>query len=747
MKRFVGITLLIVTFTLSVLSQDTTQRAAPAWQVKKYDITASIADRFLNAQATLSLQNVGNAVGTRLTLRISEFAEVTSVQLNGASATFSKIQNEPIGGSRNLQRIAINLPSIQPNANFTINVDYKLKVEENTGLNSISPIGSQFLPLSFWYPTPNSHYAPKGADFAPFSLKVSSGETIISSGTGGGTNFEQKLNGQPFFLTGSWETVEAKGVTVYLPKGVGDFEKQRANELANLMAESATFTASLLGTAPSVPLKIVAVRRGSGFSDSGTILLDYGAFRRQKIDSQTVMTIAESVAKIWLGNVKLVKGEGYGVIREGLSRYIATQFIEKQFGKDSADTERFRQYTAYATVARSDSPYNLISPLDGSYYSSVANKGAMIWRVLANQMGQANLFNYLKTQESFTLTGVRTTFSNTYEVLDFPLTNATDTNLMVGLPQVNAGVTKVALRNTGSIAANVNVVAITEKGERLVEKTAVMPKSFGEVNFKTVSKIVRTEIDPEKYFPQLDYSDDVAPREFVDSNPIVAVKRAFDKFDKQGYETAEKNARTILQNQSRLDEVRTWLGRALLAENKLGEAEKEFKVALEEKLPTPNTIAWANFGLGDIAAKSNRNADAAKYFAEAIKADGEYGATFAARLAGQKLGTSAVDESIKAFFAQFDKAVTTARKSEVDALILIGEIPKFSGGVVGGQPERWETQVLRTDKIDANYSIVETSLSVKRLGNENIETGTAVFVLARVGNAWKLAGVEVLEVR
>lgn len=743
MKKLIFLTVLIFSFTISAFSQ-TEPRAAAAWQVKKYEITASIPDRVLTSSAVLNLQNVGNGAGTRLTLRINDAAEVTAVQLNGATATFTKGQ-EALGTSKNLQRIVINLPSIQPNATFSVKVDYKLKIDENTGLNSISPLGSQFLPLSFWYPTPSSHYASRGADFAPFKLTVNSPEPVISSGTASGTTFEQKLNGQPFFLTGSWETVEAKGVTVYLPKGAADFEKRRANELANLMAEASTFTASLLGTAPGVPLKIVAVRRGSGFADAGTILLDYAAFRRQKIDSLTAMTIADSVAKIWLGNAKLVRGEGYGVIREGLSRFVATQFIEKQFGKSAADAERFRQLAAYATVARNDSPYNIVSPLDSNYYPSVTYKGAMIWRTLANQMGQDSFFNYLKTMDSYNLLAIRTAFSNNYEVLDFPIANTTDTNLLVGLPQVSGGETKVALRNTGSIPVNVNVVAITDKGEKLIQKVSVLPKSFGDVSFKATGKIVRTEIDPEKFYPQTDFSDDVAPREFTDSNPIVAIKRAFDKQESIGI--AEKNARTILQNQPYLDEARTWLGRALLAQNKLTEAETAFQNALAEKLPTPFTLAWANVGLGEIAQKSNRNSEATKFFENAVKAAAEYGATLAGRIGGQKISSSTIDESVKGFFTQFDKAVTSARKTEVDALILSGEIPRFSGGIVGGQPEKWETTVVRTEKIDGNYTLAETTLSVKRLGTENIETGTAVFILAKVGNTWKLAGVEVFEVR
>ncbi|MCU0239574.1 MAG: hypothetical protein MUC29_09045, partial [Pyrinomonadaceae bacterium] len=668
MKKIITFVILLLTFSLCVFAQDDTQRVSAAWQVNKYDLNVTPSERLLNAKAVLNLQNVGNGAGSRLTLRISPNAEVSAVQVNGNTANFTKGE-EKLSGSSTLQRIIISIPSVQPKGTTQISVDYKLKVDENNGLNAISPIGSQFLPMSFWYPTPNSQFAPKGADFAPFNIKVNSTDTVISSGIANGTNFEQRLNGQPFFLTGNWDIIDVKGVTVYLPKGFGDFERQRANELANLLVEANTFTASLLGSGTNIPLRIVATRRGSGFADAGTVLLDYGAFRRQKIDAQTAMTIAESSAKVWLGNEKLVKGEGYGVIREGLSRFIATQFIEKQFGKESADVERLRQRNSYATIARSDAPFNQTSPLDASYFPSVANKGAMIWRVLANSIGQNTLFGYLKTQEIFTLLGTRTTFSNIYPVLDFPISNATDTNLLVGLPQVNGAETKVALRNTGSIAVNVNVVALTDKGEKLIEKTSINPTSFGEVTFKTTSKIIRTEIDPEKFYPQLDYSDDVAPREFTESNPIIAIKRSFDK---QDFIQSEKYARLILQNTPQFDEARTWLGRILLAQNKLMEAEKELKSALDVKLPSSNTFAWANVGLGEVTLKTNKSSESTRYFEESLKADADYGATYAARTNRQKTGSTTIDESIKTFFAQFDKAALTARKTEVESLVLGG---------------------------------------------------------------------------
>lgn len=743
--KFVRLAIILTffSFTLYIHAQTDT-RVAAAWRVLKYDVSATVPnnDRYLTARATMNLQNVGNGAGTRLTLRISEKAEVATVQVNNGAGTFSKGE-EPIG-SRTIQRIIVNLPSVQPNATFTVSVDYRLKVDENSGLNAMSPLGAQFLPLSFWYPTPNSHYAPRGADYAPFNLNVtSSNATIISSGTQNGTSFDQRLNGQPFFLTGDWDKIDAKGVSLFLPKGATADEKKRGEELAALMAEASTFTASLLGASPNIPLRIVAVRRGSGFADGGTVLLDYGAFRRQKIDSATAMIIAEAVAKNWIGNIKLVRGEGYGVIHEGLSRFVATQFIEKQFGKEAADNERFRQRSSYALVARNEQGLNVLSPLDGAYYPSVANKGAMIWRLIAKSMGQDAFFNIVKGQDAYSLAALRSALPGKFEVLEDALTNANETNLLAGLPQTAAGETKVAVRNTGNILAGVNVVATTDKGEKLTAATVIQPKSFGEVSFKTASKIIRTEIDPEKYYPQIDYSDDVAPREFLESNPLIVVKRAFDK---QDFAAAEKSTQTILQSQPHMDDARTWLGRALLGQNRMSEAEKEFQAALAEKLPTPNTLAWANFGLGDAALKSNQNANAIKYFDEAIKADVEYGATLAARAGRQKAGAaSTVDESVKAFFAQLDKTIVGGRKAEIDNMCLPGEVTRFSSGI-SGQAEQWQTQVVRVDRIDANNVWVEATLNIKVL-NKDPASGPAVFQLSKDGSVWKLSGVELNEVR
>ncbi len=750
MKNFSSIlfAFLLLIFTFSTFAQ-TDNRSGLTWQVLKYDITANLpsndADRSLTAKAILNIKNTTNSAASRLTLRISEKAEITSVKANGATADFSKALPEKIDGNRNLQRVSVNLPTVAANGTVSVEVNYKLSVAENNGLNALSSVGSQFLPLSFWYPTPTSWFYASGADFAPFRIQVNGAAQTVSSGVSNSNAFEQKLNGQPFFVTGNWDSANFSGVEVLMPKGADSEAQKRANELATLANDAKTFTAKFLGTAPDVPLRIVSSRRGAGFSGGGTIFVDDGVFRRQKIDSLTAMTIAEAVAKIWLGNSVQVYGDGYGVIREGLTRYIATQFLENKYGKDVADIERLRQRTAYAAISQRDAPLNIVSPVDDYYFTEVANKGAMIWRILAKKSGQDEFFTILRRlieDKNLSLDEIRNAFSTDKEFIEYAFNRVTDMNLLIGLPQVNGTDTKVALRNTGSVDAAVDVSALKANGEKLTQNVILRAKSFSEVSFKNAAKIVRVEIDPEKLYPQTDYSEDVAPQELEASDLFASVKKIFDK---QEFANAEKSARIVLRDFPRFDDVRVLLARSLLAQNKSSDAEREFKNVLDEKLPTARSLAWANVGLGEIAAKSN-NSDAVKYFSQAILDDADYGASLAARNGRNKINSAAaIDDSVKSFFAQFDKAVVSNSKAQTTALILPGEVIRFANGLVG-QTEKWTTTVLQVDKIDADSVLVSTNMNIKLLSRSD-ESGTAVYRLTKTPGGLKLSGVEIFEVK
>jgi tetratricopeptide (TPR) repeat protein len=745
---------LFFTFAFSAFAQDES-RASKTWQVQKYDLIVNLprveTDRFLTAKASLELKNVSIAAASRLTLRISDKAEVSAVRVNNASAEYTK--GEEKIGNRVLQRVIVRVPAIQSNQTFSVSVDYKLKVDENSGLNALSPGSSQFLPQSFWYPTPNSWFYARGADYAPVRLQVISanGETVVSSGTQATNIFENKLNGQPFFVSGNWDNLVFNNpghyAEAFLPKGAGEIERKNAEELFRFQAAARDFVKNSLGEISNFPpIRIVAVRRGAGFSDGGAIFVDESAFRRQKIDAQTAMTVAEAIVKIWIGNSASVNGEGFGVIREGLAQYIATQFLESKYGRDIADIERLRQRTAYAAIVKRDAPLTVVSPLDDYFYTAVSNKGAMIWRLLAKRVGQDEFFRTLQSQiktGNLGLSEIRTAFPSQKDFLDNAFDQVSETNLLIGIPQTEGVETKVALRNLGAIDATVNVSALTQTGEKLSTPVTIRAKSFGEVRFKATNKIVRVEIDTEKLYPQIDYSDDVAPREFEASDQIAVIKRAFDQ---QDYVKAERSARMALQSAPRFDDVRIWLARSLAAQNKNAEAEREFRVVLDEKLPTARSLAWANVGLGEISLKSNQSQSATAFFTEAIKANAEYGAALAARAGLNKIGTTnGVDESVKAFFAQFDKAAVSGRKAEIESLIQSGEMSRFSSGI-SGQTQQWTTRVIRVDKLDANNALAEVALNIKLL-NKNPESGTAVFLLSKIAGSWKLSGVEIFEVR
>jgi len=370
----------------------------------------------------------------------------------------------------------------------------------------------------------------------------------------------------------------------------------------------------------------------------------------------------------------------------------------------------------------------------------------MAWRLLAKRVGPTEFNRVLKANMldgDLTVAELRAAFSANKEMIDYLFDQVTDTNLLVGLPQVSGGETKVALRNTGSIDVTVNVRATMQSGPPMEAATTIRATSFGDVTFKTTNKIVRVEIDTDKLYPQTEYSDDIAPRESTNSDPLLAVKRAFDK---QDFAAAEILAKKVLRDLPRFDEVRILLGRAQLALDKTADADKEFETVLEEKLPTVRSIGWANVGRAEVAVKANQNDQARKFIEAAIIVDSDFGASLAARNLRNKAAiATAADAGIKSFFTDFDKAAASNRKTDLEVLFLAGEAVKFSSGI-SGSTERWQTQVKHVDRIDVDTVLVEVNVSIKLLTKE-AESGMAVYRLNRVAGAWKIAAVEMFEVR
>lgn len=760
MKLFCILLVIISVSQFAAYAQD---EARAAWQVASFDITVNNpgSDRALHARAAVSVRNIGRAAGSTLTLRINSKAEIKNINVANAVATF-RTMAEPRG---NAQRITISLPTaVAPNDLVAVTVDYVLPLAENSGISSLSAVGSQFLPLSLWFPAPNTPFASRGPDSAPFRVTVTGAESVSSGAeksSGGNSVFEQSLNGQPFFVTGAWDRVNGAGnsqnISAFVIKGTDAAERTQAANLIALAANAKSFFSALFGNAPDIPVRLVEVTRGGGFDDGGTVLLGTGAFGRKKIDTATAVSIAEGVARLWLGGATPIRGEGHGVLRDGLVRFFATLFLEKQFGADVADAERGRERLAYAAIARRDAPLSLTTPVDSSYFSSVTNKGAMVWRLVDHVIGRESfiaatreLLAMGKTDpEGMSLARARIIFAakgpeTLKALLDQELDQPTDMNLMAGLPRNESGQWLAALRNLGSIEATVNVAGAVAGGQTVVTSATIPAHDFGQAVFKTSAAVVRVEVDPEKFYPQLDYSDDVAPRA-VDAGASLA--EATRLFGAQEFAKSEKLARDLLTAFARMNEARIVLARSLLAQNRIDEAEREFKKLADDPLPTPAALAWSSIGMGEITLQRGQTGDAVKYFTEAIRADAEYASTLAARAGRIRAeGTAApVDESARAFVNQLDAAIRSGRQAETEALIVPGELQRFVRGVVGTQPEQWQTRVLRTEPLDANHLAADVQLSTKQLGVEH--SGTAVFVLVRIGGSWKLSAIEFFEVR
>lgn len=736
---------------------------AQVWQVTRFDITATLPaananERALAARATLTARNVSAGEGRTFTVRLNPTVEIKSVAVGDAPATFTPRED----ARTKTQMVQVTLPTpAPPNASVTITLEYRLPLAgQNSGLAAITPEGTQFLPLSFWYPTPNSPYATWGADYAPVRLTVNaaSGETVIASGAASGATFEQKLAAQPFFVTGTWEmfegTGDARGVSAYMFAGAGADERRQAESLVALAAAARTYYASLLGATPDTPLRLVAVRRGAGFDMGGTLLLDAAAFRRTKVDATTALAVSEAVAHLWIGGATPVRGAGSGVVREGLVRYLAASFLEKQFGREAADAERLRQRLAYTAIARRDAPLALTTPFDSTYLTSVANKGAMVWRLAERAVGRDAFISVLRAQMQtgeVSLAAMRATLNERggaglKALLDTQLDQPTETDLQIGLPQQRGPEWVSALRNTGAQSVTVTVAATTDTGQQLTADVTLAPQDFGEAHFKTTAKLVRVEIDPDKLYPQVDYANDVAPRGPWPDGGLDEATRAFGGGD---YARAETVARTMLQTAPLMQEARILLARALLEQNKLADAEREFRVALDDKLPLPATLAWGAYGLGEIASRKGETAQALQRYTEAVRAEGGYAPTLAARTARLKAesgpSASAPAEPVKQFFTQLDQAIRSGRKTEIEALVAPGELLDFTKGFIKIQPELWQTRVLRTEPVGGERLAVDVNITAKAEGRD--KTITAVYILTRVGGGLRLAEIPIFEER
>ena len=292
----------------------------------------------------------------------------------------------------------------------------------------------------------------------------------------------------------------------------------------------------------------------------------------------------------------------------------------------------------------------------------------------------------------------------------------------------------------------VEVIATTESGEKLKQNVALKSGDFGAINFPAGTKIARIEIDPEKIYPQKDYANDVFPRR-ASTNELYG--QASLAFGKKEYAVAEAKLREALSGEASAPTLQALLGRVLLAQNKIDEANKVFTETLKREPLSLQAFAWASLGLGQIALQNSKFADAGNYFRAAAACELDQATTVSARegalKAEQGAGALKIADEVKAFMKQLDDALLQGSAEAVNPLVEQGNLREFVKRVTASKPSIWTTEILRTEVWDANQIAVDANLKVKIIGTEG--TGRALYVLHRVDGKLKLSEVPIFDVK
>jgi len=768
----------------------------------KVDVQAKL--RLVNLSDPRLADNIllSTADRPRFSFYINSKAKVTEMKVNGSTAAFKT--NEDL--RNNLLRIYTDVTTGIASAR-ELEVDFVYSVpsaDRNTSLH-VSSGESFLLPNSFWVPVVHTPYAEHGADTAPMSLTVNApaGLKVVSSGIRKSENsFEQSLAAQPFFIVGNYDVITRGGesypVEVYVPRGLGEVGKQQAQRLATEAERMLAFYVKYFNAAAVAPFRIVAtqarqlstvtsdafsVAREVAFMTAGLATVDDNLLRRDVLDLGTIELLSGAASRAWVDGQVLVRGRGTGMLRDALPVYLGAQYLGERFGVEQRDAAFDRYRGAYAIVARNDAPLLMQSQLDRNYITSVYNKGAMIWRLLEYQLGRQNFENVLRNSltrtkvDALSLSGwyspsqggkppqihplcslsrcanlkenllaagrdrrlINEIFANWIDSVVLP-------DFAIGQPQSATNGVESTIANFGSGDVTIEVVATTDKGEKLSRNVTIKPGEYGTVTFPAGTNITRVEADPNNLYLQSDYTNDVFPRRPSESEAFGQANLAFVKND---FATAEAKAREGLKITPNAPTLQALLGRVLLAQKKTEEAAKVFEAVLKSEPLPLQAYGAANLGLGEIALQQNNFAEASRRFRFAAMSDFDAATTMAARdnAASAERGASAIKipEDIRAFLQKFDGAVLQGTTDAVNQFIELGNLRKFAQSLVVRKPAIWVTEAIRTEEWDANRIAVDVTLKIKIEGKDY--AGRAVYVISRANGKMLLSEVPVFDVK
>lgn len=671
------------------------------------------------------------------------------------------------------------------------------------------------LPTAFWIPVKHSPYGDHGPDTAPFSLNVTApaGLKVVTSGVRKSDSaFDQTYAAQPFFMAGDYEIFSAGGsqtaglpsapkVEVYAPRGLDEAGRQQAQRIATEAARMIDYYTKYFGGLVGGTFRIVSsnvrerdtaitgelVSHGLSFAAPGVVAIPDSLFHRQILDLGTIELLASAAARQWIDGRVLLRGRGTGVLRDALPIYLTAQYLGERFGdrQREAAFERYRR--AYAPVARGgDAPLLLQSQLDRGYTTSVYNKGALVWRIFEKALGKqaldAVITRSLDRQRTdvLVLTDWRSPLCGAARCASLKgnlaaaatpqmrqavtdlfaqwIENVVLPDIAVGQPTSTASGVESTITNFGNGDFPVEVVATTDKGEKLRRNVMVRAGEFGSITFPAGTQIKTIEADPDRVYIQKDYTNDEFPRHAASGDLYGQAALALSKATQTGADartrqtelaTAEAKVREALADDPDSPTLLALQGRVLLAAGKNDEASRAFNAVLKaEPLPI-QAYGFALLGLGELAMQQNNAAEAARRFREAAATDLDQATMDAARegalRAERAAGAVKIPDDIKGFLQKFDAAVLQGSDESISTLLEQGTLRKFGKSLLGTKPSVWVTEPLRAETLDANRVAVDVALKVKLLGKDY--SGRALYIISRNGGRLLLSEVPVFDVK
>lgn len=790
LKRILPALFVLLAVNFAVAAQDV--------EVDRYNINVRIdtAASAVDVRANLSISNLGQSSKSKLYFILTKMAKITGATVNGANATVAT------GDYRRVTTLSqvVLTPStaIEAGGKATVEVNYRIEAAESTGLIHIYSGEVLLAPGTVWVPMPTTMFTQYGATTAPFTLTVSAGASGgnfrgFSSGAAKGdaqsSTFEQSLNSLPLVVAGSFDqpvSSERGGIKVdivvqpgIVPAGTDSKPADAKAFIARLGDETGRvidFMTRTLGPPPTgATFRIISSVRAGNLSEPGVLVLNEQVFRRDNLSAGVVEALADAVARIWIdGRVRIrgqeprsaqesraaVKARSAAFLSDSLPRYLAALYFEDRFGKDAARDLFNSMRWSYTPVAQSgrDAELGVQTPLLSNYSTAVFSKGPLVFRMLSEAAGRDKLIAAIKTVCSGPQTKIVTTEDlrglltkdspEAEKVFQQWVDSIVEPDIIIGSPLASSkpGSQSINLRNLGTGDVTVKVVAITASGKQVTTTVTVPSENIASTEIPTSEKLSSVEVDPDKLIIQSNYDNDArdVDAKGTRTSAQTLLNQSIAAFNKGQYPESENILVQAVRADPRNGVLHAWLARSLAAQKKLDEAANEAATAIKIEPASGPALAWARITLGQIAMSKNQSAEAARQFRAAVVEADEVAAQLAAHeglVQAEHAGGAATqaEESIRSFITQLDAAIKLSTSDKLFTMVIKNNLKRFVQGLTVSKPASWVTEILHVDQVDANRVALDVGLKVKTEGRD--QSGTAVFVLNRVGSSWVLEDV------